>query len=86
MAQPTTQGTPTLTTEPTSLLQSSIVEIYKLRKENQLMSARLQMFDNMKLLFTSRADYGVSGHSPDITFEIQRYLDQHGPDSPAQSV
>jgi len=57
------------------LLRRCVVEIRTLRSENQIMSARLEMFDAiMALLHTEIAQKGEA-MSPDLTFEIESLLE-----------
>jgi hypothetical protein len=58
------------------LLQSALNEINSLRKQNELMAARLDVFDNMMRLFHTTPNFGSNGlMNPDITYEISKYLE-----------
>lgn len=57
------------------LLQQASDEIKQLRYENQMMSARLEVFDNVMLLFKSYPrETGIIA-KPDICYDIKKYLD-----------
>jgi hypothetical protein len=43
------------------LLQSALNEINSLRKQNELMAARLDVFDNMMRLFHTTPNFGSNG-------------------------
>lgn len=56
------------------LLSEVSFEIKRLRKDNDIMRARLEMFDDMMLLFKTRpSDTGVS-MSPDILYQIDKHI------------
>lgn len=58
------------------LLRQAVSEIRILRNQNQLMSARLDMFDSiMSVLHTDVARKG-QGMSPDLTWEIEKFLEK----------
>lgn len=60
----------------TELLQQAVSEIRILRNHNQLMSARLEMFDSlMTVLHTDVARKG-QGMSPDLTWEIEKFIEK----------
>lgn len=61
------------------LLQRSAMEIKTLRSQNQLMSARLEMFDKMMVLLHTEPNYPGMGASPDVVWEIQKYIDAQQP-------
>lgn len=57
------------------LLQRALGEINGLRKQNELMAARLDMFDAvMSALHGQPAHNGKGLMHPDIAYEIQKYL------------
>lgn len=56
------------------LLKHSVFEINKLRKHNEIMSTRLDMFDKMFLLFTSTPQGTNHGMSHDLVWEIEKTL------------
>lgn len=57
------------------LLQYAATEIKSLRRQNELMNARLEMFDNMMaVLHTTPASKYNGGMSPDIVYEIDKYI------------
>lgn len=57
-----------------NLLQSAANEIKSLRQQNALMSARLDMFDNLMLVFHTPPAYGNTGMSPDIVSEMENFI------------
>lgn len=58
------------------LLEHASNEIKHLRRQNELMSARLGMFDDMMRLLHSNLNYDNSGMmSPDWVYEIDKYLE-----------
>lgn len=60
-------------------LKDAANEIKSLRKRNELMSARLEMFDNMMLIFTSSPAYKGQGMAPDIVYDLEKqavYLEE----------
>jgi hypothetical protein len=62
-------------TQEQDFLKRAAIEIRILRNQNQLMSARLEMFDSiMAVLHTDVAQKSQS-MSPDITWEIDKLLD-----------
>lgn len=57
------------------LLQQSAQEIKSLRKQNELMTARLDMFDDMMMLFSTIPAQSGRTMSPDIVYEIEKHLE-----------
>lgn len=60
--------------ESTALLNNAVVEIKNLRRRNEIQSARLQMFDDMMMLFRAESPRYGSAHSPDVIYSIESYL------------
>ncbi len=56
------------------LLKSASTEIKTLRSQNNSMSARLDMFDKCILLLTANINTRGQGMSPDLVFEIDRFV------------
>lgn len=57
------------------LLKRSASEIRSLRQQNQLMRARLDMFDNMMLVLNVQVpQYGMTS-SLDIAWEIDKHIE-----------
>ena len=56
------------------LLEQSAIEIAKLRNQNNFMSARLNMFDNIMTLLSTNINNGGMERKPDILGDIQQYL------------
>lgn len=64
-----------MTTEQ-SLLQESVYEIKRLRKDNELMNARLTMFDSMMMmLHTTPAYKGQGMCAEDLVYKIEKQLE-----------
>lgn len=63
--------------EETLLLKSAATEIKHLRESNNLMAARLDMFDKMMSLFYTQPNFGnCGGFSPDILWQIEQHLEK----------
>lgn len=61
--------------ENLELLQRAKTEIAALRKENQIMAARLGVFDDMMMLLKATPIYpSYGGMSPDIIYEIDKAI------------
>jgi hypothetical protein len=58
------------------LLKSAISEIRGLRRKNELMRARLGVYDQMMLLFHIPPAFPNQGYSPDLTWEIEKHIDE----------
>jgi len=62
------------------LLQRALSEINGLRKQNELMTARLDMFDAVMSALHGKPAYHDSGAmAPDIAHEIEKYLSSKKP-------
>ncbi len=62
--------------ESIRLLKSAVNEIRQLRQQNQLMSVRLQMFDDvMTLLHADSGRRNGIAMSPDLTWEIEKFME-----------
>lgn len=59
----------------TNLLQEAINEIMHLRQQNAMMSPRIQMFDDMMLLFKARPDFPSQGIGEDLVWKIKKFLE-----------
>jgi hypothetical protein len=59
------------------LLQQSVFEIQKLRRHNEIMSARLEMFDALMLLFHTAPNFPSGGLSENIVWKINKHLESH---------
>jgi hypothetical protein len=57
-----------------SLLQTAKEEIKRLRAENTLMAARLEMFDNMMSVFNAQKMQQGRVMSPDIVYDIEKVI------------
>lgn len=58
------------------LLQEANAEIKKLRKTNELQSARLTMFDDIVFLLNTHLTTKDQAMSPDLVGEIERFIEQ----------
>lgn len=58
------------------LLQQAVGEIRTLRSQNQLMSARLDMFDSMMAVLHTDVARKSQGMSPDLVWEIEKFLEK----------
>lgn len=57
------------------MVEMALNEIDYLRKVNELMSARLEMFDKMYLLFTTYPAFEKSGGMhPDVAYELRKSI------------
>ena len=56
------------------LLKDAVSEIRMLRRQNEIMGARLNMFDDMMTLFRTPPLYPGPGMSPDLTYAIEKHL------------
>lgn len=61
-------------TETELLLQQAAAEITSLRKANKIMKARLDMFDDMMILFATEPRRESQGMSPDLVWAIEKHL------------
>lgn len=62
-------------TQEIELLKSASVEIKNLRRQNELMEARLDMFDNMMAVLHTPIAQKNRGMSPDLVWEIDKFID-----------
>lgn len=61
--------------ENLELLQRASNEIKNLRSQNQLMAARLGVFDDMMMLLKATPVYpGYGAMSPDVVYEIEKAI------------
>lgn len=58
------------------LLQQAANEIKNLRSQNQLMSARLEMFDSLMAVLHTDVARKQQGMSPDLVWEIEKFLEK----------
>jgi hypothetical protein len=65
--------------EELDLLKSASNEIKTLRQQNQNMATRLQMFDDMMLVFRSTQNFQSQGMSPDVAWAIDKYVRENPP-------
>lgn len=61
-------------TKEQALLQQACNEIKILRNANQLMKARLDMFDDCIALLSARVERSGGLMSPDLVWEIEKHL------------
>lgn len=60
------------------LLEKAKEEIKRLRVENSLMAARLEMFDNMMSVFNAQKLQQGRGMAPDIVYDIEKLIAEFG--------
>ena len=56
------------------LLERAVHEITKLRRENELMNARLNMFDNILMIMHTEPHRSGEGQAIDLVWEINQNL------------
>lgn len=61
-------------TQEQQMLQEAANEIKSLRRQNELMATRLEVFDKCMLLFHTPPAYPLQVMSPDLLFQIEKYL------------
>jgi len=59
------------------ILKNAASEINQLRQANNLMGARLDMFDKMMSLFQTAPFQQGQGYSPDIVYDINKLVAVH---------
>lgn len=57
------------------LLEEVSVEVRSLRRSNELMAARLQVFDSMILIFQTQPQYQGRGMSEDVVYKIEKHIE-----------
>lgn len=65
------------------LLQDAALEIKSLRKQNELMAARLDVFDKMILLLHTPPNYQSHGMSEDLVWKIEKHIQETDVPAPA---
>lgn len=58
------------------MLREAVNEIRSLRRQNELMSARLEVFDSMMAVLHTQIATKSQGMSPDLVWKIEKYLDR----------
>ena len=58
------------------MLREAANEIKTLRRQNELMSARLEVFDSMMAVLHTDIARKNQGMSPDLVWEIEKYLEK----------
>lgn len=61
-------------TEEQSLLQKAVSEIRSLRATNQILSAKVGVFDSMMSVFNTRPANPGYGMSEDVAWQIDKHL------------
>jgi len=61
--------------EELQLLQQASNEIKHLRSKNELMKARLDMFDSVMSILHTEVAQKNQGMSPDLVFEIDKFIE-----------
>lgn len=54
------------------LLKEAAIEIKMLRRQNEIMSARLGVFDDLMSMLNTSPAYKTQGMSPDVVYAIER--------------
>lgn len=62
--------------EQLQMLREAANEIKTLRRQNELMSARLDVFDSMMAVLHTPIAKKSQGMSPDLVWQIEKYLDK----------
>jgi hypothetical protein len=57
------------------LLEEAVSEIRSLRKQNELMNARLEVFDSMMAILHTTPAYKSQGMSPDLAYRIEKFIE-----------
>jgi len=58
------------------LLKQATSEIKRLRSQNELMTARLDMFDSMMAVLHTDVARKSQGMSPDLVWEIEKFIEK----------
>ena len=56
------------------LLEQAAFEIKVLRRQNEIMSARLDMFDSINAMLHAQIATRSVGESPDLVWEIEKHI------------
>ena len=62
--------------EELEMLREAANEIKNFRRQNELMSARLDVFDSMMAVLHTPIATKSQGMSPDLVWKIEKYLDK----------
>ena len=62
--------------EEVQMLREAANEIRSLRRQNELMSARLEVFDSMMAVLHTPIATKSQGMSPDLVWQIEKFLDK----------
>ncbi len=62
--------------EELKMLSEAANEIRSLRRQNELMSARLEVFDSMMTVLHTPIAVKSQGMSPDLVWKIEKFLNQ----------
>lgn len=60
--------------EEIQMLKEATFEIKSLRRQNELMRARLDMFDAMNAILHTHVASRNEGMSPDLVWQIEKYV------------
>lgn len=63
-----------MTKDQQQLLQSAANEIRSLREQNKSMGSRLEVFDNLMLLFKTEPSFPRMGMGEDLVYKIEKTL------------
>lgn len=56
------------------LFREAISEIKSLRRKNELMKARLDMFDSINAILHTKVAEQNEGMSPDLVYQIEKFI------------
>ena len=59
------------------LLKQAVFEINSLKRQNELMMARLDMFDSINAILHTEVARRGGYESPDLVFEIEKFIKQN---------
>lgn len=59
------------------LLKEAVSEIRSLRRQNELMNARLEMFDSMMAFCNTTPAFKSQGMSPDLAYRIEKFIESN---------
>lgn len=65
-----------MASETEMLLQEAAQEITQLRNQNNLMRARLDVFDKMMMVLTAQVQHSNMGMTEDLVWKIEKHLNQ----------
>lgn len=67
-------------------MQQAAEEIRQLRRENEILGAKVEVMELFGLVFRTQPNYGNRGMSEDVVWKIERAIEAHEKDRASQSV